>query len=378
MARNVSAALLALLALLLLATPVRADGFVEAYCSSHNTASGSASPWTYQSNGWCTDHCKGSAFAVILENNCWCSDYAPGDGTTDTGSCDDDCPGFPSEHCGNKQKNLYIYIKNTGTEPSGTQGASVPTSSSKVSSSSSAPASSSSTPSTPPPAPPSSTSAVRTSQAPETVVQTVTGVPEEVTRTYSPPASSAASSTPETSAAPITPQTSTRIVTQSGMVMTQTVITTPTAQPLQENRKSSSNTGAIVGGAVGGVVGLAAVAGMIVFLLFRRRRQRDEYEDESGVHRNVSTLSRSGLIRSEKLPAYPSPIATNIRQSRTLDQESISPISSSRGRMSRHMTDQRLNPSTVMYFDNPSSGSVGTIDDSRDYNRTLNVRNPDP
>ncbi|KKY23359.1 putative wsc4-like protein [Diplodia seriata] len=40
--------------------------------------------------------------------------------------------------------------------------------------------------------------------------------------------------------------------------------------------------------------------------------------------------------------------------------------------------DQRLNPQPFMNLDNGSHGSIVSIEDNRDYTRTLNVRNPDP
>lgn len=169
----------------------------------------------------------------------------------------------------------------------------------------------------------------------------------------------------------------------NGNIITQTIIVTPTSTPQAElSGKSTSNTGAIVGGVVGGIGALAAiVAG--VFLLLRRRRKQDADNVESGdqsasgVHRYASTMSKAGLLRGEKQPEYPGPIATsfNRRHSRTLDQESISPISASdRRNSSFRIADQRLNPSTIFVFDNTSRASVGSLDDSRDYHRTLNVR----
>ena len=84
----------------------------------------------WQSNGWCTTKCESSAYAVILGKSCWCSDYAPGEDQHDTSDCSDNCPGYPSEKCGNVDKKLYIYIKGVGgVEPSGTKGSSKPTSS---------------------------------------------------------------------------------------------------------------------------------------------------------------------------------------------------------------------------------------------------------
>lgn len=171
----------------------------------------------------------------------------------------------------------------------------------------------------------------------------------------------------------------------SGNVITQTLLITPTATPQTEvTGKSKSNTGAIVGGVVGGVGALAAILAGVFFLLRRRRNQQREGhngesgdQDESGVHRYASTMSKSGLLRGEKQPERPPPIATsfNRRHSRTLDQESISPISASDRRNSSYrIADQRLNPSTIFVFENTSRASVGSLDDSRDYHRTLNVR----
>lgn len=133
---------------------------------------------------------------------------------------------------------------------------------------------------------------------------------------------------------------------------------------------------------MGGVGALALVVAGVFFLLWRRRKQQrgaqGDDSGEPGVHRYASTMSKAGLLRSEKNPQYPLPIATsgfnsNKRQSRTLDQDSISPVSASDRRNSSFRVDQRLNPSTLFVFDNHSSASVGSLDDSRDYHRTLNV-----
>jgi cell wall integrity and stress response component len=149
---------------------------------------------------------------------------------------------------------------------------------------------------------------------------------------------------------------------------------------LTESRKSSTNVGAIVGGVVGGVAVIGAIIGGILFYLHRRRRQQLEADvdrdGQSGVQRNVSTMSKAGLLRMEKNPQYPPPIATsfNRRTSRHMDAESVSPISGSDRRSSRpYIFDQRLNPSAIMAMDNGSRGSFASLDDSRDYGRELNV-----
>ncbi|KAL6238046.1 hypothetical protein BDW75DRAFT_46505 [Aspergillus navahoensis] len=82
------------------------------YCSSVNTGTGSANFSIYQSNGNCEDHCSDSAFAILLDKNCWCSDVAPNeDDTVDTSKCDDGCPGYPDDSCGNADDSLYAYIQ---------------------------------------------------------------------------------------------------------------------------------------------------------------------------------------------------------------------------------------------------------------------------
>jgi hypothetical protein len=80
----------------------------------------------YNSNGRCSDACRSNyAFAIVQYQNCWCSNLAPGR-TEDVGDCNQNCPGFPSEKCGNEQEGLFGYIA-LDKAPSGTQGGAVPT-----------------------------------------------------------------------------------------------------------------------------------------------------------------------------------------------------------------------------------------------------------
>lgn len=134
--------------------------------------------------------------------------------------------------------------------------------------------------------------------------------------------------------------------------------------------------GAIVGGVLGGIALIGLIVGAIFFFLWRQRKQQPDDGDQSGVQRNTSTMSKSGLLRTEQVQQYPPKIATNFnRNSRMMhDGDSISPVSGSDRRSSRpYIFDQRLNPSAIMTFDNTSRGSFASMDDSRDYGRTLNV-----
>lgn len=181
--------------------------------------------------------------------------------------------------------------------------------------------------------------------------------------------------------------TSVQVITESGAVVTRTVIYRPTEAANQSQPSasggSSNNTGAIVGGVVGGVAAIAAIVGGILFFLWRRKKQqRTEQEHQAGITRNTSTMSKAGLLGGRTVatdPQHPPPIATNHSNAGSRhDNESISPISGSQRRYSQPMMiDSRLNPETVlMYhptFGNSSRESLGSIDDSRDYGRQLNV-----
>ena len=104
----------------LLAVSANAVGLTG--CSGLNTGSGGQSSNSiYMTNGKCQDSCQGYAFAITQWQNCWCSNMAPGD-TTDSGSCNQKCPGYPDESCGNQQQGLYGYIA-LGKAPMGTMGA---------------------------------------------------------------------------------------------------------------------------------------------------------------------------------------------------------------------------------------------------------------
>jgi len=331
--------------------PAGAADWTQSYCSSLNTGSDDqVYTWPWQSNGNCTNHCKEEgtyAFAVLQYTDCWCSNYAPGD-TASMNDCEVDCPGFPTEKCGNKDKDLFMYIEMDG-QVSGTIGGSQPTSSAAA---------------------PSETQAE----------------PPKTSEKPSPTQSSEADDAPTSAQQPVTMPT---VVTESGRVITRTLVVTPsaTAAPAETGgSEKKSNVGAIAGGVAGGAIVLLAIIGGILFVLWRKRRQQNQQQDghesgSAGISRNVSTMSRAGLLggRSEKSPTQ---LVTNFGSQRSRhDDESITPVTPSTRRLSQPiLVDSRLNPTAVLTFHgaNASRESLGSIDDSRDYGRQLNVRNPDP
>lgn len=181
--------------------------------------------------------------------------------------------------------------------------------------------------------------------------------------------------------------TSVWVVTESGAIVTKTLLVAPTEAPatMTGTTSSGSKTGAIAGGVVGGLLGLAAIVGAVFFALWRRRKQQktEQYDDQasgsSGITRNASTMSKAGLIggAAEKEIQPPPKIVTTFAPHVTRhDLDQISPIRASDHRYSQPvMIDSRLDPRAVLTFhgSNVSRESLASMDDSRDYGRQLNV-----
>lgn len=184
-----------------------------------------------------------------------------------------------------------------------------------------------------------------------------------------------------------------RTITVSGVVtsITEIIVAAPTSNnaPADGSQQSESDggsvpAGAIAGGVVGGIAGLALVAGGIFFFMRRRKANDDKgFEDESknAPKRNPTTSSRSGLLRHQSVkesinappPAYRQ--GSSHGQESTHSDQAVSPTSERERRNSRPLFyDQRLNPSALMGLENGSHTSIATIEDNRDYTRTLNVR----
>ncbi|KAF2400778.1 hypothetical protein EJ06DRAFT_521476 [Trichodelitschia bisporula] len=338
--------MLAALLFVIFSLPSFALALTQAYCSSQNTASGSAVLSTFQSNGLCHDKCQndGWALAVVQDKSCWCSNYIPADQHPIT-SCDLSCPGFPAENCGSVDNGLFGYIA-LSKSPSGTRG--VAGSTQKVA---------------------YGFSGVRT----QTVIDAV-----EVDQTIT--SDDAATQAPSSSQAPkapsgTTPVVSVQVITVSGSAVTQTVTSTPSSgQALQKTHSSKPATGIIVAATIGSILGLLALAVLVFFLRRMRKRAQQTgggYESSSGglMNRNTSVHSKSGLLASAS--SVPRLTVRGVDSS----PSSGSPVDPmAERRHSRPMFfDSRLDPNALLAHDNGSRTSVRTIEDSRDYTRPLKI-----
>jgi cell wall integrity and stress response component len=162
---------------------------------------------------------------------------------------------------------------------------------------------------------------------------------------------------------------------------------TTSTSPEKLSQKPRLSNGAVIATAVASVIaGIVLIAGILICLFCWRRRKRDQPFEHNTPNaypqRNPSVLSKAGLLGARAslhgVDSY----------------DTTSPVSERRN--SRPVVfDQRLNPNAFMQHDDGSRTSVVTMQDNRDYTRTLNVsvirhhllfltdlliqiRNPDP
>jgi len=328
------------------------QGLTITYCSSQNTGASFApvnNP--YQSDGACYDTClAGYAFAILQGSNCWCSNYIPED-TTSISSCDSQCPGFPSDTCGNQALNLFGYISLT-ISPSGTLDTSAPTV---------APVSSPSTL----PASPTITPAPSTTIIPTTSWDT-------------------------------TPYAS--VVTITGLVQTVTITpTAPAVASITVQAKSTapggffSDTGKVVGVFV--LVAVIIVGAVFSFIWCFCCRGRDRHGTSIEDNVEPSTLSRRSSRFSQlgfsvkrrtgdwgDLPTISTAGLNNTNSNEKSPVDTITPNSRRASTNRLTIVDQRLDPDRIMHADDEHGrvGSIRSFRDDRDYSRRmLRVANPD-
>ncbi|KAM3513442.1 hypothetical protein MY11210_002922 [Beauveria gryllotalpidicola] len=290
-------------------------------CADYNTASGSSNTSNLQSNGLCSDYCRGSyVFAITSHENCWCSNYEPAKGNVvDNKDCNFPCLGYPFEYCGGKEKDTFGYLS-LGPQPSGTKGSSDSGSSSSTSSS---------------------------------------------------------SSSSSTSSKPTQPSSSvTSTVTVGGKITTIIVMPTSVGDTSQENKPSptsSSGNSGIAGGSIAGIVvgSIAAIAliGVLIWFLLRRRNQatdNGEFRDDPSVRG-----SSRGRLGSHQ-------------QDLSITGSAASPGSAGH-RNSMLQADPRMDPFKQGLYSrqNGSAESINTLRDDHDYSRriqqpkVLRATNPD-
>lgn len=376
------------------------NGVALTGCSSQNTGTSSTSS-NFMTNGLCHDTCSGFAFAITQYQQCWCSNTAPSD-QSGTSDCNQPCPGFPSEYCGNKDEGLFGYVA-LGRRPTATAGGGGGQRSSNDDDSGNGVGETTvvqtSVVVSTRPAP--SYSAPAVTPDPITVVQTKTSGPSPLFIQLS--SKEAPPTTVESVVKTVTPTpevlTSARTVTVNGEVKTTFVTSTPvayaSASTLPEHAmprptRTGLSNGEVAGITIGVVAGLALLGALLFFLVWRpRRRKRDS---ENGMKRSSSILSRTGLLRTptdagSSAPALVAGSGPTLPRLQTngIPQgdgpQSAATIGSSEmesKRLSRPMfVDDRLNPNALMQHVNPSRTSIGTLQDNQDYSRPLEVRNPD-
>ncbi|KZL73004.1 ER membrane protein, partial [Colletotrichum tofieldiae] len=297
----------------------------QTLCSSQNTASMSANLSNWQTNGLCQDFCRDQnyAFAIVQWQSCWCSNVAPAPSTEAeiSDKCNDICPGYDIERCGSRP-NYYGYLALAKT-PTSTAGSGGDSTSSQA---------------------PPSTTATSSSSRPRTSVQTVTADGTVRTVTVTPTA------------------TGTEGATGASEL-------SPSGQP----SSSGPSTGTVVGIVVGVIGSVVALAGLGLFLFFRRRKQRqDENEKYDEPSHRGSSAGMSGSPRNPEMVV-------------TVDGGRWDPDATSEQRRSRLLAhDPRLNPlPRGLYVRNKSAESINTLRDDQDYSRkvhqpVLRATNPDP
>jgi len=307
----------------LLQTPTKVAGLSILYCSSANTGSEfDAVANDYQSTGACRETCVGKfAFAILQGKYCWCSNVTPGT-TTDTRSCDDKCPGYPADKCGNTGSGLYGYIQ-LDKKPSATAGGSTK------------------------PTVASSMTSVRSTRSP-----TVTN--------------SAVS-----------------VQTVSGQIVTVTVSSggsQPTSNGSAKGKGSSLTPGAIAGVIIGALfaLGLGVALMMWCCCILPRRARASAKDDYNSIHYEptVPTPHFEGTLQGQ------SP-QMSITTSGPMNGPVTFPKSARHSRNPNRLsvpafTDNRMKKDVLIY-PNGSRHSNVSLQDHQDYSRpVLRLTNPDP
>ncbi|KAK4460953.1 hypothetical protein QBC42DRAFT_99745 [Cladorrhinum samala] len=310
------------------------------YCARVNTGNTfKAILSDFQSDGRCNQNCTSYAFAIVREKACWCSNLIPNPADQKPiDDCDIPCPGYPTDLCGGI--NLWGYMENVANEPTGTApvGIGLPTSSAptKTSSSSSSP-----------------------------VSTTVTSESSSSSTTNS---SSSSSTTSSSSSAGITKEPQWTTITAEGTVKTVTVVPSATGSPNDAGlQKDSGNglSGGAVAGIIVGVIGALMVLGAALWLMWRRRQERNGGGSELG----FMGPSRRGGSATGSIAAMGSiKSGPHVSENRYLQRD---PGWDENKRLSLvPPTDPRMKVG-LYNRDNRSHDSMASLQDNQDYSRTI-------
>ncbi|RVD84680.1 uncharacterized protein DFL_006412 [Arthrobotrys flagrans] len=308
------------------------------YCSPENT--GRDYPVynsIYQSDGECRDHCVNDyAFGIVLWQNCWCSNYPPIE-LKNLDECQDSCPGYPDDRCGNRTENYYNYIELDQHLPSSRTDLPASTTSSNPEKTDDPDTKTTDAPSSDPPS------------TPIVSVVTIQGSQHTVTVT---PAATSPTPTPTGSSFPISSSGGDNFFSDAGRVA-----------------------GVFVGVAAAIILLLLAI-----FLLRKRKNDRRKSVDSS----NHPEMGMSGA-GSPHLTGSSSPTGRP-RSTSTLGlvgglQDKAPVITTTGFTETDRVTDQRLDPNQIwMRFDNDNGSRVSlrSLQDNQDYSRrVLKLTNPD-
>ncbi|OJD19333.1 hypothetical protein AJ78_00692 [Emergomyces pasteurianus Ep9510] len=284
------------------------------FCSSTNTGASFDSVFdTFQSNGACHDTCvKKYAVAILQGKSCWCSNDVPG-GTISNSACDETCPGYPSDSCGNSEKGLYAYI--LLGKPSRTIG------------------------------PVTKTPVSATSQA---------GITMTVTSSQSGRVTSSSTETPTATDSKGKP-------TNSGPIVTHTV---PPGAGQSEGANSHSGS-SIGGGAIAGIViGTLLAVGLIISAILwlfwtRRRREKDMKGDMQEYDRPSPSSNFQSTIQSPSMTYQRGPPMNGAMEPPDRNLLGVPGF-----------TDSRMKKDAVIYPNGNRHSNV-SLQDNQDYSRPV-------
>ncbi|OAL66710.1 hypothetical protein A7C99_2100 [Trichophyton rubrum] len=318
MAPNPHGNLISLLFSLLILYPALAAAVDLDYCADFNTGSSFNSVVDgFQSIGACQKTCGNQyAFAVLQGKMCWCTNAAPKN-TLPNGKCNQNCPGYPDDKCGNTSEGLFAYIM-LDKKPSTTIGN------------------------------PSST--------------TTSSSSTKTSKTTSSPAST-------------TTDPTTSVTTVEGRVTTITVPNTPVQTgPPAGNDGSSLSGGAIAGIIIGTLAVFAIFTGIILWLFCFRRRQQAKIDDSyrSPFHESPVPQPIFENTLSSRVPAMRVAPVANGNGTTAGSRGSTARLSIPA------FTDHRMKKDALVYSHGGRHSNV-SLQDNQDYSRpVLRLTNPDP